>query len=73
MVILLPFFGSFQSSYSLLYHPLYLLLHPGGISYENDSKELTFVCMAKATFGEFQVHLDDRGNICTTYTIERNH
>jgi hypothetical protein len=28
-------------------------------------KELTFVCIAKATFGEFQVHLDDGGNICT--------
>ena len=25
------------------------------------SKELTFVCIAKATFGEFQVHLDDEG------------
>jgi len=37
------------------------------------SDELTFVCIAKATFGEFQVHLDDGGNICTIYTIERNH
>jgi hypothetical protein len=33
------------------------------------SKELTFVCITKATFGEFQVHLDDGGNIYTIYTI----
>ena len=32
------------------------------------SKELTFVCIAKATFGEVQVHLDDEG----THVLSRD-
>ena len=73
MLILLPFFGLFEVRihYYIIHCICYYIQEECPM--KMISNELTFVCIAKATFGEFQVHLDDGGNICTIYTIERNH
>lgn len=59
MVILLPFLAPFKVRihYYIIHCICYYIQEECPM--KMISKELTFVCIAKATFGEFQVHLEE--------------